>query len=265
MRLLSQSLILLIKIYYDLNCIDLPEFFEDHLNDFMPLFQKYLVYGNTLIDSDDEEEAGPLEKIKTCICEVLELYTLKYQDLVPQLPSFTPIVYELLATAGREGKYDAVRQTVLCIHQRGLFTFALQMVGRGLSLLTSMLKVENLAGVFSQTETMKNMCEKIALPNIAMRGMWSINESIANWKKTINMCMQMSMRNCLKTTRSNISAEIWKVRMRILAAVLLQTFWDATSIDTKPRLHRSCLNISHIIWRYYPSNWSKNRLLNLCP
>lgn len=51
LRLLAQSLILLIKIYYDLNCQDLPEFFEDNMAYFMSLFQKYLVYGNTLLES----------------------------------------------------------------------------------------------------------------------------------------------------------------------------------------------------------------------
>lgn len=33
----------MIRIFYALNCIDLPEFFEDHLNDWMTLFRKYLL------------------------------------------------------------------------------------------------------------------------------------------------------------------------------------------------------------------------------
>lgn len=48
---LSQSLILLIKIFYDLNCQDLPEFFEDNMPQFMEFFKYYLVYHNQHLDS----------------------------------------------------------------------------------------------------------------------------------------------------------------------------------------------------------------------
>jgi hypothetical protein len=50
--ILSQSMILLIKIYYDLNCQDLPEFFEDNLGIFTDLFKKYLMYNNPLLATD---------------------------------------------------------------------------------------------------------------------------------------------------------------------------------------------------------------------
>ncbi|KAF7731911.1 importin-alpha export receptor [Apophysomyces ossiformis] len=106
LNILSQSLIHLIKIYYDLNCQDFPEFFEDNLATFSGWFQKYLVYGNTLLESQDEDEAGPLEKIKTGICEIIELYTQRYEEDFPQLPTFVPIVFDLLASSGHEAKYD---------------------------------------------------------------------------------------------------------------------------------------------------------------
>jgi hypothetical protein len=50
--ILSHSMILLIKIYYDLNCQDLPEFFEDNLGIFTDLFKKYLMYNNPLLAID---------------------------------------------------------------------------------------------------------------------------------------------------------------------------------------------------------------------
>lgn len=56
----------------------------------------------------DEEEAGALEKIKTSICEVLELYTQKYEEDFPQLVDFFSIVVELLANLGPEPKHDTV-------------------------------------------------------------------------------------------------------------------------------------------------------------
>jgi exportin-2 (importin alpha re-exporter) len=45
---LFRSVHLMCKIFYSLNAIDLPEFFEDHMNDWMTLFRKYLVYQTEL-------------------------------------------------------------------------------------------------------------------------------------------------------------------------------------------------------------------------
>ncbi|ORZ00838.1 Cse1-domain-containing protein [Syncephalastrum racemosum] len=150
LKQLSVSLNLLIKIFHDLNCQDLPEFFEDNMQFFMEQFQKYLIYGNVLLESQDEDEAGPLEKIKTSICEVLELYTQKYLEDFHMLNTFVPIVFDLLASRGHEAKND----TLVC---------------KGLSLLTCMVKTENVSSALLAGDTLKSMCEKIALPNIAMR------------------------------------------------------------------------------------------------
>lgn len=74
----------------------------------MGLFEKYLIYQNPLLVTDDEEEEGPLEQIKTGICYILELYASRYEDAFPQLEHFVPIVIGLLTNAGVEPKYDSV-------------------------------------------------------------------------------------------------------------------------------------------------------------
>ncbi|KAI9261688.1 Cse1-domain-containing protein [Phascolomyces articulosus] len=147
---LSQSLILLIKIFYDLNCQDLPEFFEDNMGKFMEFFQYYLVYNNQFLDNNDDDEAGALERIKTGICEILELYTQKYEEDFPYMDGFFSIIVQLLMSLGEHGKYD----TLVC---------------KSLSLLTCMVKLERMAPAVTSGETMAQMCEKIALKNIAMR------------------------------------------------------------------------------------------------
>lgn len=75
---------------------------------FMSLFEKYLVYQNPHLVTDDEEEEGPLEQIKTGILFILELYTTRFEDSFPQLPSFVPIVINLLTNTNSEPKYDTV-------------------------------------------------------------------------------------------------------------------------------------------------------------
>ena len=51
LRVLFQSLLLMCKIYYSLNSQDMPEFFEDHQKQFMPLLLKYLAYDNALLQA----------------------------------------------------------------------------------------------------------------------------------------------------------------------------------------------------------------------
>ncbi|KAI9288300.1 putative importin-alpha export receptor [Umbelopsis sp. AD052] len=150
LQILSQSLLLLVKIYYDLNCQDLPEFFEDNMGYFMELFHKYLTYNNALLQSDDEEEAGVLEKVKAGICEIIELYTQRYEEEFKQLPTFFTTVLQLLISTPQEPKYDVL-------------------ASKALSFLTSVVRLYKHANIYGEENTMKLMCEKIALPNMALR------------------------------------------------------------------------------------------------
>ncbi|CEP14952.1 hypothetical protein [Parasitella parasitica] len=150
LAVLGRSLNLLIQVYYDLNCQDFPEFFEDNLATFMGLLQKYLEYQNPHLASDDADEEGPLEQIKTGICHILELYASRYQESVPQLGSFVPVVIDLLKNANDDAKYD----TMVC---------------SAFAVLTAIAKIPAYANSFLDVHTLRPMCETIILPNIAMR------------------------------------------------------------------------------------------------
>jgi len=52
LKILFETLQLLLKLYVDLNCQDIPEFFEDNLTPFMSIFHKYLTYNNPLLVTD---------------------------------------------------------------------------------------------------------------------------------------------------------------------------------------------------------------------
>ena len=52
LRVLFDTLQLILKLYVDLNCQDIPEFFEDNMNAFMQIFHKYLTYNNPLLVTD---------------------------------------------------------------------------------------------------------------------------------------------------------------------------------------------------------------------
>lgn len=105
---LMETVLLLIKIFHDLNCQDLPEFFEDNQDQFMALFHKYLTYTNANLISSDCDEAGVLEKVKSAICEVIDLYARMYEEDFKHLPSFVQTIWTLLTSTSIEPKNDIV-------------------------------------------------------------------------------------------------------------------------------------------------------------
>lgn len=60
--------------------------------------------------SQDEEEAGLLELLKSQICDNAALYAQKYdEEFQPYLPRFVTAIWNLLVSTGQEVKYDLVR------------------------------------------------------------------------------------------------------------------------------------------------------------
>lgn len=106
---LSRTLLLLLQIFYDLNCQDLPEFFETNIVPCMALLHKYLTWSRPeLVSDDDEDEAGPLEKVRASICEIAQLYTQKYLEEFTMMEQFVETTWTLLTGLGQSVKYDIV-------------------------------------------------------------------------------------------------------------------------------------------------------------
>lgn len=146
-----KTMSLLVKLFYDLNCQDIPEFFEDHISEFMRILGVYLVYENSNAESDDENEAGVLEDIRAGICEILQLYTERYEEeFLSQLPGFVEMCWTLLTHLGPEPKYDLV-------------------VNRALAFLSSVAKRPHHVKIFASDEVLRQLVEKIVIPNMTMR------------------------------------------------------------------------------------------------
>ncbi|KAF8468906.1 Cse1-domain-containing protein [Kalaharituber pfeilii] len=148
---LFQTLNLMVKIYFDLNCQDLPPSFEELLPEIMSIFHKYLTYTNPLLDTDDDNESGPLERVKAGICEVLVLYTHKYEDVFDKLlQNFVNSTWMLLTNIGLEAKYDIL-------------------VSKALQFLTAVAKIRKHAENFKSENVLEQVVEKIILPNMSLR------------------------------------------------------------------------------------------------
>jgi exportin-2 (importin alpha re-exporter) len=148
-----ENLLLMMQIYYDFNCQDIPEFFEDNMNQFMTIIHKYLMFNSNLIRNDDEdEEVDVLIKLKTSIVELISLYTTRYADVFgPLVQNFITSVWELINNfATKQPKYD-------------LF------VVKALHFLTSVSKITDYQSMFNNESAINEIIKNIILPNIAFR------------------------------------------------------------------------------------------------
>ncbi|KAF2810847.1 Cse1-domain-containing protein [Mytilinidion resinicola] len=145
------TLNLIMKLFYDLSCQDLPPVFEENIGDISLLLLKYLTYDNPALHTSDESESGVLEYVKAGIFEVLILYTQKYEDAFgPQLENFVKTSWTFLMAVGLETKYDIL-------------------VSKALQFLTAVASIPQYAQSFSDPETLRQVIEKVILPNLSLR------------------------------------------------------------------------------------------------
>ncbi len=145
------TLNLLIKLFYDLSCQDLPPDFEENLEAITSLLYKYLTYDNPLLHTADDAEPGLLEFVKAGICEALVLYVQKYEDVFgPLLGQFISSVWNLLTTTGPEMKYDIL-------------------VSKALQFLTAVARIREHAENFNNQEVLGQVVDRVILPNLSLR------------------------------------------------------------------------------------------------
>lgn len=103
---------LLALIFQDLSSKDLPPFMEDNMSQFMQIWHKYFTYSNPLLEADaDEDQPGPMELVRTAICGIVELYTIKYGEDFPMVTQFIESIWKLLSDTGKDARFDGV-----CLH-----------------------------------------------------------------------------------------------------------------------------------------------------
>ncbi|KAI3323164.1 CAS/CSE protein [Xylariaceae sp. AK1471] len=142
---------LLIKVFYDLSCQEMPPQFETNLEHISTLLHKYLVYVNPILATDDDSEAGIIETVKADICEALELYVNKYDDdFGPYTQVFISKAWNLLSAIGHETKYD-------------------NLVSKALHFLTAIAGNPKHSGAFNDESVLSQVVEKVVLPNVALR------------------------------------------------------------------------------------------------
>lgn len=151
LRVIFSSILLVCKIFYSLNFQDLPEHFEDNIKTWMDNFLTLLSADNKLLKTEDEEEAGLLEQVKSQVCDNVALYAQKYdEEFAPYLPAFVTATWGLLTSTGQQVKYDLL-------------------VSNAIQFLASVAERPAYRSLFEDPSTLANICEKVIVPNIQLR------------------------------------------------------------------------------------------------
>uniref|UniRef100_A0A131Y3V5 Exportin-2 n=1 Tax=Ixodes ricinus TaxID=34613 RepID=A0A131Y3V5_IXORI len=151
LKVIFSSLVLICKVFYSLNYQDLPEFFEDNMEVWMTHFLTLLTTDNKLLQTDEDQEAGLLEQLKSQICDNVGLYAQKYdEEFQKYLPGFVTAVWHLLTTTGPQVKYDIL-------------------VSNAIHFLSSVAERPHYKQLFEDTSVLSSICEKVIIPNMEFR------------------------------------------------------------------------------------------------
>lgn len=147
-----ESIRIICRIFYSLNYQDMPEFFEDHIQEWMGEFSKYLIYENPLlVDPNEDDEPSPVDSLQAAIVENLNLYSDKDEEpFLPYLPEFTQLVWNLLMRATIRPKHDILATT-------------------SIRFLSSLVKKLMHKSLFQEEATLREIISKIVIPNLMIR------------------------------------------------------------------------------------------------
>ena len=151
LKVIFSSLVLGAKVFYSLNAQDLPEFFEDNINVWFPLFLELLSVTNDSLKTRGEEDAGLVEQLKSQICDNVSMYASKYgEEFEHLLPGFVEAVWKLLTSTGNEVKYDIL-------------------VSNAMKFLKTVADRPANQPLFEQPGALDSLCTKVIIPNMEFR------------------------------------------------------------------------------------------------
>jgi len=144
-----ELLLATIGSFFSLNVIDLPEFFEDHREEYFRGFLELLRFQHEAVTGRDQP--GLLEQVKSVICECLVLYAEKYQEeFMPFLLACVKEVWGLLVGLDQQEKND-------------------QLVAKGIQFLSSTAATQWPQSPFEDPSVLSGICEKVVFPNVLLR------------------------------------------------------------------------------------------------
>ena len=139
------------NVFISLASLDIPEQFQDTIGEWMPRYISLLSIDNSLSSIRFEDVPGSVEQTQATVCEIAALLVNKYEeDVKAYVGTLVDQVWNLLTRLGSEERYDLV-------------------IIKGIEFLSSVAKKTWNRGMFENPETLKQISERVILPNIQLR------------------------------------------------------------------------------------------------
>ncbi|KAL1191616.1 Exportin-2 [Cardamine amara subsp. amara] len=137
------------RIFYSLNFQDLPEFFEDHMNEWMVEFKKYLCSNYPVLEST-ADGLTLVDDLRAAVCENINLYMEKNEEEFQGfLNDFASAVWTLLRDVSKSPSRDQLATTAIKF------------------LTTVSTSVHH--ALFAGDNVIKEICQSIVIPNVSLR------------------------------------------------------------------------------------------------
>lgn len=143
-----QSLLLCTKIYHSLIIQDLPEFFEDRISEWLPLFLDLLT-----IQENFDVDSNVIEDMKSEICEIASLFVQRYSDadnIKDYTEKFAQNIWNLLVTTNQDPRNDTL-------------------VSNAIRYLVTVAERPESRSMFQDNAVLNLLCQKVIIPNLTFR------------------------------------------------------------------------------------------------
>ncbi|GMH13605.1 hypothetical protein Nepgr_015446 [Nepenthes gracilis] len=151
LKLLFESQRLCCRIFYSLNFQELPEFFEDHMKEWMTEFMKYLTMNfPALEEGGGAEGLAVVDEVRAAVCENICLYMEKNEEeFSGYLSDFARAVWSLLVNVSASSSRDRIAVTAI----KFLTTVSTSVSHK----------------LFADDATLQQICRSIVIPNVMLR------------------------------------------------------------------------------------------------
>eukprot|EP00256_Glycine_max_P025040 XP_003548351.1 exportin-2 [Glycine max] len=150
LRPLFESQRLCCRIFYSLNFQELPEFFEDHMKEWMGEFRKYLTTSYPALESSGADGVALVDELRASVCENINLYMEKNEEEFQGfLNDFALAVWTLLGNVSQSSSRDRLAITAIKF------------------LTTVSTSVHHT--LFASDGVIPQICQCIVIPNVRLR------------------------------------------------------------------------------------------------
>ncbi|XP_047980799.1 exportin-2-like [Salvia hispanica] len=137
-------------IFHSFNYVDLPEFFEDHMDEWMVEFNKYLTVKYSALEDSGSDGLAVVDDLRAVVCENISLYMKRDEEPFQRyLSGFVEAVWGLLVAASNSSSRESLTVTAIKF------------------LTTVSTSVHHT--LFARDDILQQICQNVVIPNVMLR------------------------------------------------------------------------------------------------